>query len=74
MTSSGDETGKKERMARNFQTQCIMRERPTSEGKSITVVNRDESRGPDAENKTEVTSTTFMRFRGPGALDDRHGG
>jgi hypothetical protein len=31
--------------------------------------NRVESRGPGAENKT-VTGTTFMRFRGPGALDD----
>jgi hypothetical protein len=31
--------------------------------------NRVESRDPGAENKT-VTGTTFMRFRGPGALDD----
>ena len=35
-------------------------------------VIRVESRDPGAENKT-VTGTTFMRFRGPGALDDRRG-
>ena len=35
-------------------------------------VIRVESRGPGAENKT-VTGTTFVRFRGPGALDDRRG-
>jgi len=44
-----------------------------SAGQFVTdVVISVESRGPGAENKT-VTGTTFMRFRGPGALDDRRG-
>ena len=42
---------------------------PFSVVPGLVNVTRVESCGPCAENKT-VTGTTFMRFRGPGALDD----